>query len=109
MLRGVMSEPNNTTTPSAPAPSPAKLVSVWTKRLAGPLLTLFGCGLITGLALSGLGLMALSAAAWLYSGAGWFCGIGLLTGGMFFASAMALALGQLSKICDTLYLAYSTK
>lgn len=47
--------------------------------------------------------MGISAVTWLLSGADWFCGIGLLTGGIFLASATALCLGQMSRAGDALY------
>lgn len=104
MLRSVMNETTNpTTSPIDPKQSAAEFASLWAKRLAGPAVTVFSCGLIIGLALTGLGLMGISAVTWLFSGADWFCGIGLLTGGMFLASAMVLFLGQLSKAGDALY------
>jgi len=102
-LRIVMNEQTNTTTASDTKLKPAEFASLWVKRLAGPAVTVFSCGLIIGLALTGLGLMGVSAVTWLLSGAGWFCGFGLLTGGMFLASAMVLFLGQLSRAGDALY------
>lgn len=102
-LRTVMNEPTNTTAASDTKPTTAELAALWARRLAGPMVTVFSCGLIIGLALTGLGLMGVSAVTWLLSGADWFCGFGLLTGGMFLASAMVLFLGQLSRAGDALY------
>ena len=93
----------NMNTPQENQPALTKEVILWAGQLAAPAITLLGSGLIIGLALTGIGLMAISTLTWLFSGAGWFCGIGLLTGGMFLASATALCLGQLSHARDLIY------
>ncbi|MBK1855120.1 hypothetical protein JO972_09130 [Verrucomicrobiaceae bacterium 5K15] len=91
-----MNEPSTTTSADL-KPTAAEFATLWSQRLAGPAVTVFSYGLIIGLALTGLGVMAVSAITWLFSGADWFCGIGLLTGGIFLASASVLFLGQLTR------------
>ncbi|MGB0990928.1 MAG: hypothetical protein ACPG32_00490 [Akkermansiaceae bacterium] len=72
-------------------------------RMAAPAISLLGYGLIIGLAVTGIGAMAISGIVWLISSAGWFCGFGLLTGGMFLAAATALFLGKLTRAERALY------
>ncbi|BDS08174.1 hypothetical protein NT6N_32140 [Oceaniferula spumae] len=98
-----MNESTNTNTVTETQPAVAELTTKWVKILAGPTVTLVSCGLIIGLALTGLALMGVSAVIWLLSGADWFCGFGLFTGGMFLASAMVLFLGQLTRAGDAIY------
>jgi len=104
MLCNVMNETTKTSTPSQDTKTnAAEIASCWANRIAGPAVTMISCGLIIGLALTGLALMGISAATWLLSGADWFCGIGLLTGGLFLSSATVLFLGQLSRAGDAIY------
>ena len=99
-----MNETNHTETTSlSPKQTIGTIASGWLGIIASPAVATLSFFLIAGLALSGMGLMGISAITWLLSGADWFCGIGLLTGGVFLASATVLCLGQLSRAGDALY------
>lgn len=99
-----MNETNdNKTTSDSTKQSTSEIASGWAGMLAGPAVTTLSCMLICGLALTGMALMGISAATWLLSGAGWFCGFGLFTGGLFLASATVLFLGQLTRAGDAIY------
>ena len=91
------------TPPRNKEPRLSEIAACWSGKLGGPALTLCSFGLTIGLAVTGLVVMGVSAVTWLFSGADWFCGLGLLTGGMFLASATALCLGQMSRTGDALY------
>lgn len=73
------------------------------KHWAGPAISVICYGLIIGFALSGIGVMMLSALVWLLFGVSSFSGFGLLTGGVFLSAATALFLGKLTKTGDALY------
>lgn len=102
MLHSVMNE-TKTISSQENQPRLSNIAAGWAGQLAGPAVILFSSGLIIGLALIGIGVMGISAITWLFSGAGWFCGISLLTGGMFLATATALSLSQLSRARDIIY------
>lgn len=73
------------------------------RKWSGPAVSVVSYGLIIGFALSGLGIMGISALVWIIFGTSLFSGFGLLTGGMFLSAATALFLGRLAKAGDALY------
>ena len=73
------------------------------RKWSGPAVSVMSYGLIIGFALSGLGIMGVSALAWMIFGTSLFSGFGLLTGGLFLSAATALFLGKLAKAGDALY------
>ena len=75
------------------------MVTKW----SGPAVSVVSYGLIIGFALSGLGIMGVSALVWVVFGTSLFSGFGLLTGGIFLSAATALFLGKLMKAGDALY------
>lgn len=75
------------------------IVNKW----SGPAISVMSYGLIIGFALSGLGIMGISALVWIIFGTSLFSGFGLLTGGIFLSAATALFLGKLMKAGDALY------
>ncbi|MCP5537832.1 MAG: hypothetical protein H7A51_16560 [Akkermansiaceae bacterium] len=81
----------------------AKKAATRVKGWGGPAISIISYGLIIGFALSGLGMMMLSALAWLLFGVGSFSGFGLLTGGIFLSAATAIFLGKLAKAGDALH------
>lgn len=72
-------------------------------KFGGPAISIVSYGIIVGFALGGLAMMCVSALAWVIFDASWFGGLSFLTGGIFFCTAMALALGKLAKAGDRLY------
>ena len=101
---------NEQTTPTNDHPvidqcaTQAKRAVTRTKGWGGPAISVISYGLIIGFALSGIGVMMVSALVWLLFGVGSFSGFGLLTGGIFLSAATALFLGKLTKAGDALYL-----
>lgn len=73
------------------------------RKWGGPAVSFVSYGLIVGFALSGIGIMGISALLWAILDTGWFAGFGLLTGGVFLSAATALFLGKLAKTGDALY------
>ncbi len=81
----------------------AKRAATRVKDWGGPAVSIISYGFIIGFALSGIGVMALSALVCLIFGVSSFSGFGLLTGGLFLSAASALFLGKLTKAGDALY------
>lgn len=81
----------------------AKRAATRIKGWGGPVISIISYGLIIGFALSGIGVMMLSALVWLLFGISSFSGFGLLTGGLFLSAATALFLGKLTTAGDSLY------
>lgn len=73
------------------------------RKWSGPAVSVMSYGLIIGFALSGLGIMGISALVWVIFNTSLFSGFGLLTGGLFLSAATALFLGKLTKTGDDLY------
>ena len=71
--------------------------------MLAPILSVLNYGLIAGFALTGLGIMALSALVWAIFSSSVFSGFGLLTGGILLVCGFGLFLGKLAKTEDALY------
>ena len=81
----------------------AKNVAQRIRGWGAPALSVLSYGLIIGFALSGIGIMGISALVWLLFSTSLFSGFGLLTGGLFLSAATAIFLGKLAKAGDALY------
>lgn len=81
----------------------AKRAATRVQGWGGPAISIISYGLIIGFALSGIGVMMISALIWLLFDIGWFSGFGLLTGGVFLSAAIAIFLGKLAKAGDALH------
>ncbi|MFK7909461.1 MAG: hypothetical protein AB8F34_02545 [Akkermansiaceae bacterium] len=73
------------------------------RKWSGPAVSVVSYGLIIGFALSGLGIMGMSALVWVIFNTSLFSGFGLLTGGLLLSAATAIFLGKLTKAGDELY------
>jgi hypothetical protein len=73
------------------------------RKWSGPAVSMISYGVIIGFALSGLGIMGMSALMWLLFSTSLFSGFGLLTGGLFLCAATAMFLSKLGKASEMLH------
>ena len=73
------------------------------RKWSGPAVSVLSYGLIFSFAVGGLAIMGFSALVWIVFGTSLFSGFGVLTGGICLSAAVALFLGKLTKVGDSLY------